>query len=109
MMIWGSQYSLSIFKTMKNFSLLFLSLLLFSCSEKESKPATNRENVLENFSYSVDTVVVDPGDEIINLTRGVSLASLNESKTHYYLLDENIGQVKSTLQFDEQFENGGLH
>ncbi|SHN34701.1 protein of unknown function [Cyclobacterium lianum] len=44
--------------------LLFSSLaLLASCSARESEKAAS-ENILGNFSFSVDTLIVDVGEEI---------------------------------------------
>ncbi|SHO62117.1 DUF4221 family protein [Algoriphagus zhangzhouensis] len=84
---------------MKKLLLLSSLAILAACSGKESE---NREskNVLENFSFSVDTVVVDPGEEIINLAYGARLASTDESKTFYYLLDGNAGIVNK-VNLDE--------
>ncbi|WP_026956031.1 DUF4221 family protein [Algoriphagus vanfongensis] len=78
---------------MRKLGILFLAIATLSCGEKESAESGS-SNLLENFSFSVDTVIVDPGEEIINLSRGVNLSSLNESKTHFYLLDEQEGHVK---------------
>jgi len=41
------------------FSILFL-IILASCAGKESE-STESVNILDNLTYSVDTVVVDPG------------------------------------------------
>jgi len=84
---------------MKRLPIFIFSFILFSCGENEiSESGTS--NILENFSFSVDTVVVDPGEEIINLAQGARLASIDESKTFYYLLDGNAGIVNK-VNLDE--------
>ncbi|WP_297336728.1 DUF4221 family protein [Algoriphagus sp.] len=68
------------------FPSLFASLL-FSCGDGGESVDSSSDNVLENFSFSVDTVVVDPGEEIINLSRGIRSSDIDEDKTHLYLFD----------------------
>lgn len=48
---------------MKKLLLLSSLALLASCSARESEKAAS-ENILENFSFSVDTLIVDVGEEI---------------------------------------------
>lgn len=84
---------------MKKLSLFILSVIIFSCGEKESSEA-GAFNMLENFSFTVDTVVVDPGEEIINLSQRSRLASTDESKTYFYLLDSKAGHVNK-VNLDE--------
>ena len=70
--------------------LIFSLALFFSCGEAVDSKVPNDRNILENFSYSIDTVVVDPGDEIINIKRGArfSTVSLEAQKYYYYDYDK---------------------
>ncbi|WP_425636896.1 DUF4221 family protein [Algoriphagus yeomjeoni] len=64
-----------------------LSLVLFAaCGEKGTSESSESGNILENLTYSVDTVVVDPGEEIIDLAHGTrfSAVSLDEKKFYHY-------------------------
>lgn len=78
---------------MKNiFPLLFIFLLL-SCGESDTVQNDGSKNILENFSFTTDTLVVNPGEEIINLSQGVRTSSLDESKTYFYLFDAVTAQM----------------
>ncbi|WP_439480965.1 DUF4221 family protein [Algoriphagus formosus] len=77
-----------------------IAALAFSCGGENESVEANSGNILENFSYSIDTVVVDPGDEIINLSRGVRGSSLDETKTYFYLFDEATTQINK-INLDE--------
>ena len=70
-----------------------IAVLAFSCGGENESIEANSGNILENFSYSIDTVVVDPGEELLNLQWGLRLAGLNESKSKIFLLNE----VNTTL------------
>ena len=76
------------------------SILLFSCGESDTEESSNSNNILENFSFSTDTLVVNPGEEIINLSQGVRYSSLDESKTHFYLFDPATTQINK-INLDE--------
>ncbi|MBN3581615.1 DUF4221 family protein [Algoriphagus aestuarii] len=63
-------------------------LLLIASASCGGKETTGEElvNTLENLTYSVDTVVVDPGEKIIDLSHGsrFSSISLDEQKFYHY-------------------------
>ena len=70
--------------------LIFSLALFFSCGEAVDSKVPNDRNILENFSYSIDTVVVDPGDEIINLKHlGSTYTSLSSNKNQFYFFDRS--------------------
>ncbi|MEB2783210.1 DUF4221 family protein [Algoriphagus persicinus] len=62
-----------------------LFALLAACGGEESE-STEQKNILENLTYSVDTVVVNPGENIIDLSHGsrFSSISLDEQKFFHY-------------------------
>ncbi|UZD21629.1 DUF4221 domain-containing protein [Algoriphagus halophytocola] len=68
----------------KLLTISFLSLLA-ACGGKESD-STEQKNILEDLTYSVDTVVVNPGENIIDLSHGsrFSSVSLDEQKFYHY-------------------------
>ena len=57
---------------MKKLTRIILALTCFSCS----KPSDESKESDFDFSYSIDTVMVDPGDGFIYLKRGLGLAAL---------------------------------
>jgi hypothetical protein len=72
-------------------SLLFLPLL-FSCGGNSSEK-TESENILENLAFAVDTLVMDPGDQVINLQFGPSLYGLTSDEERYYFMNRNSGEL----------------
>ena len=91
--------------------------LLSACGEKPKSElvASTEEpkNILENLSYSIDTVVVDPGDEIINLKYGLIITALSPDHQKLYKLDggtihlQEINLNKLALTASYPFENEG--
>jgi hypothetical protein len=86
---------------------------LFSCGENDTAQETGSQNILENLSYSVDTLIVDPGEEIINLAFGLRLSDLSPDKKKLYLLNE-VNQSLAVIDLDQlrlvdqnQFEKEG--
>lgn len=93
-----------------------IAALAFSCGgENESRDSQPR-NILENFSFTVDTLVVDPGEEIINLSQGIRRSSLSDDKKFLYVVDNtstlvnkvNLDNLKleAILQFEKEGPNG---
>ncbi|WP_297336731.1 DUF4221 family protein [Algoriphagus sp.] len=68
-------------------SLIFLALI-FSCGGNSSEDAKS-ENILQNLSYSVDTVLVDAGEDFLNLSRGISIQSLSDDLTRLYFFERD--------------------
>ncbi|MEB2776595.1 DUF4221 family protein [Algoriphagus sp. D3-2-R+10] len=68
--------------------------LLSACGEKPKSEVVSiikePKNIMENLTYSIDTAVVDPGDEIINLKHlGSTYSSLSPSKNQFYFFDRS--------------------
>ena len=63
---------------MKKLLPIFSLILLASCGEKGNSKNATSANILENLTYSVDTVVVDPGEELLALNSN-SIGSWNIS------------------------------
>lgn len=91
-----------------------LSLLAFaSCGEKGSSEKSESTNILENLTFSVDTVVVDPGEDIIDLSNALRLADVSTDRRYLYLFQESDNRLsvvnldQLTLQEKTPFEKEG--
>ncbi|REG86301.1 DUF4221 family protein [Algoriphagus antarcticus] len=62
---------------MKKLLTISLLALLSACGGQESE-STEAKNILENLTYSVDTVMVDAGDDLFNLSFGIRSLDLSE-------------------------------
>ena len=61
-------------------------ILLASCRDKESE-YTAEINLFKNLTYAIDTLVVDPKGEIININNGMQYFDLSADKTLLFLYD----------------------
>lgn len=73
---------------MKKLVTISFLALLFSCGGKESE-ITESENILENLSYSVDTVVVDAGDDFLNVGYGLGSFDLTPDQDHLMFFERD--------------------
>ncbi|MBA4302019.1 MAG: hypothetical protein C0433_18235 [Cyclobacterium sp.] len=115
MMSWLSRFSLLTFNpsTMNKLFKILTLLVLVSCSEKVEKEKTN---IFEDLSYTVDTVVVDAGEDFLNLAGGIFPFSLNEDKSKLWFfemspkrlvqVDLNQRKVLNKTEFDEEGPDG---
>ncbi|MCE7055932.1 DUF4221 domain-containing protein [Algoriphagus sp. AGSA1] len=55
---------------MKNLIPYLSLIILASCGEKSSSEKAESDNILENLTYSVDTIVMDSGEEILAIAAG---------------------------------------
>jgi Domain of unknown function (DUF4221) len=65
---------------MKKLILILLTPLIFSCGGNSSENPESG-NVLANLTYTVDTVLVDSGEEIFVLSYGLGAKALNQDKS----------------------------
>ncbi|MEB2776592.1 DUF4221 family protein [Algoriphagus sp. D3-2-R+10] len=97
---------------MKKLLTISILALLSACGSKESE-TTQAGNILENLTYSVDTVLIDPGDDIINLNSGLYNSTLSQDHQKLYKFDETTLQLqeidlnKLVLAASYPFENEG--
>ena len=77
-----------------------IHILLIACDEKGSSENTNPDNILENLTFTVDTVVVDPGDEIIDLSNHLRLADISKDRKKLFLFTESDNQL-SVINLDQ--------
>ena len=81
---------------MKNLTLLLSSALLIACGGRETQTHTDFSNI----TFSMDTVVVDPGEEIINLRGGLWNSTMNSDNSKLYLWD-NQAFTLDIINLDE--------
>ncbi|HAZ24551.1 MAG TPA: hypothetical protein DCY95_07835, partial [Algoriphagus sp.] len=62
--------------------LLFASII-FSCQEKSSEKI-EQSNILENLTFTVDTILVDSGDELLNLGFGIRTFDLTDNGFFFF-------------------------
>lgn len=99
---------------MKKLPIFFLIALLFSCSEKDKKDSSL--NILENLTYAIDTLVVDSGEEFINLSIGLNFSDVSEDKKSLFIFERgrlsfqevDLDQMKllGTYPFEMEGPNG---
>jgi hypothetical protein len=93
---------------MKNGTFFIILLLAIACSGPKKG-----ENGLPTLNVTVDTVMIDPGQEILFLNRGLRLSTLSEDKKYLYninLKEYSIEQINlNSLEFEQKhtFEKEG--
>jgi plastocyanin len=98
-----------------NMNKLLLPLILLfaiACSQEDSE---NTAHALD-FSFDLDTVMVDPGDEIIYLGYGLHTSALSKDQKYLYNfnMDEHLVEVidldelvlKERIPFEKEGPNG---
>jgi len=100
---------------MKNLFYLFLFPLIFSC-ENESSEKAESGNILENLTFTVDTVLIDSGDDIFILSAGPGFKDLNQDKSKLLffeneplnLVEVDLNKLKLVrkIPFQEEGPNG---
>ncbi|WP_143960134.1 DUF4221 family protein [Litoribacter populi] len=75
---------------MKHLYILFAIVLLFSCGTDKGQ----EQNQYGSISFSLDTVMVDAGNEIINLKNGIWLSTLSNDKKLFYNFDQDQTTVE---------------
>ncbi len=100
---------------MKKLPLVVIFLGLFSCGESDTAQQTGSQNILENLTYSVDTLVVNSGEEFINLKFEGLFSFLSPDHRLFYKYDISSMQLKEVdldqlaLTATYYFEREGLH
>ncbi|WP_339866982.1 DUF4221 family protein [uncultured Algoriphagus sp.] len=99
---------------MKNYSCLVLALAFASCSSE--KKSDSREDAAFDFSYAVDTVMIDAGDHFFFLNWGLSLSDVSEDRKLLYnlnpetylleIVDLDNLKLKKTVQLEKEGPDG---
>lgn len=71
---------------MKNLLKLFALAALFSCGGKEEKSSSN---ILENLSFTVDTLVIDAGGDFLNLGYGLGPHRLSQDGNRLFFFEND--------------------
>ncbi|MGM0944105.1 MAG: DUF4221 family protein [Bacteroidota bacterium] len=84
---------------MKRFLFLIFISFVFSCSESERQGNTGI-----NFSYTIDTLQVDPGEHLIFISRYMSTSSVSKDQKWLYNLNVSTPEMEyidlENLRFD---------
>ncbi|SIO06248.1 DUF4221 family protein [Algoriphagus halophilus] len=75
---------------MKRLNLIFLLAICISCTK--SRDETAQEEF--NFSYRIDTVLVDSGEDFIYLRRGLGLGALSPDKKQLYNFNPDVPRLE---------------
>jgi hypothetical protein len=77
---------------MRKLFLFLLAPFIFSCGGNTSEKAESG-NILENLTFTVDTVVMNTGDQVVNLQFAPSLFGLSSDQKRYYFMHRNSGEL----------------
>ncbi|WP_297336733.1 DUF4221 family protein [Algoriphagus sp.] len=84
---------------MKRFLFFLLIPFVFSCSESQKQ-----ENTRINFSYTTDTMQVDPGEHLIFISRYMSTSAVSKDQKWLYNLNVSVPEMEfidlENLRFD---------
>lgn len=100
---------------MTRLTIFAVVLIAFSCGSKESENLDSG-NVLENLTFSVDTVLINSGQELVDLSGDIRLADFSKDLRTLYLLgqknkvlyvfDLDQKDLIETIQFEKEGPNG---
>ena len=100
---------------MKKLLSISILALLSACGGKDSE-TSDTGNILENLSYSVNTLVVDSGDDLFNLSMGIRDLDLTEDRKQLFyfenmppkLLQVDLDNLKllSKTEFEQEGPDG---
>lgn len=100
---------------MTRLTLFAIALIAFSCGSTDSEESTS-SNVLENLAYSIDTVLINSGQELVDLSGDIRLADFSKDLQKLYLLGQknkvlyvfDLDQkvLIETIQFEKEGPNG---
>ncbi|MCH7412837.1 DUF4221 domain-containing protein [Belliella sp. R4-6] len=92
---------------------LLIIFIIVSCSQKSNKL---KDNYLAGMQFRLDTVIVNPGDEIIFLNQDIQSASLSNDKKYLYNFNPNDHtfekvnldalQLEEKISFEKEGPNG---
>ncbi|WP_192347239.1 DUF4221 family protein [Algoriphagus sp. Y33] len=101
---------------MNNTKLLFLFILAISASCASKEGAENSQARSFDFSYEVDTVIVDAGEHFFFLNYGLSLSDISKDRKYLYnlnpdtflleIVDLDNLKLKKTIQLEKEGPDG---
>lgn len=78
---------------MKSLFSLPLIILLFSCSGKEKSDRAQSENILENLTFRIDTVMIDMGEDMVDFSLGMIKTPSPDSRWYYIIKGLKIQKI----------------
>lgn len=91
----------------KLISFLWL-IILASCGEKGNSENAESGNILENLTYSVDTVMVDSKEKLFELNRGPLSSSVSEDGKYLFLFNSRFSHIQQInldkLEWEKDFD-----
>jgi len=78
---------------MKKLAILLFLPLVFSCG-KETSEKVESENILENLTITVDTLMIDSKDKLFELYRGPRSSSISEDGKFLFLFNSRTSQIQ---------------
>lgn len=92
---------------MKRLSYLLFIPLILSCGGASSEKAESG-NILENLTFTVDTVMIDSKGKLFELRRGPHTSSVSEDGKYLYLFNSRTNQIQQinleTLEREKDFD-----
>ncbi|MEN2280670.1 DUF4221 family protein [Algoriphagus sp. SE2] len=85
---------------MRKLLLLFCLPSFFPCGKSKDSKSPNADNSLANLTFSIDTLVVNPGKEIIDLSNHLRLADISKDRKKLFLFTESDNQL-SVINLDQ--------
>ncbi len=99
---------------MNKYVIFLFALVLISCSSANESDENSTADI--DFSYSIDTVMVDPGDHFFFLNWGLGIADVTEDGKSLYnlnpqtllleVVDLDALTLKETIQLEKEGPNG---
>ncbi|MDN3203887.1 DUF4221 family protein [Algoriphagus sediminis] len=96
--------------------LALLSCAVFACSEGTNGDSETPNNILEDFSFSLDTIQIDSGEELINLANGFRTSAVTPDRKFVFLyvpqdqgllkIDLDAARLVERFQFEEEGPDG---
>jgi hypothetical protein len=96
---------------MKYINILIISIILISCSQNQEE-----DNIELNLTFSIDTIQIDSGEEILHLKDNLWISDLSEDENFLFnynrnqnileKIDLNQKSLERKIQFEKEGPNG---
>lgn len=88
---------------------LFFCLIIFSFFRcKESSESSNSGNILENLTFTVDSVMIDSKGKFFDLRRGPRTSSFSKEGKYLFLFNSKTSQIQQInldkLEWEKDFD-----
>lgn len=93
---------------MKKLLPILILFILAACGEKGTDKSAERGNLLENLTYTVDTMVVDSKGKLFELSWGPRSSSVSEDGKYLFLFNSKFNQIQQInldkLEWEKDFD-----